>query len=31
MNGMMGFLNKEKREVCDLEIFAPEYSYIPVD
>ena len=31
MNGMMGFLNIEKREVCDLEIFAPEYGYIPVD
>jgi len=31
MNGMMGFLNIEKREVCDLEIFSPEYGYIPVD
>ena len=31
MNGMMGFLNIEKRQVCDLEIFAPEYGYLPVD
>lgn len=31
MNGMMGFLNIERREVCDLEIFTPEYGYIPVD
>jgi len=31
MNGMMGFLNIERRQVCDLEIFSPEYGYIPVD
>lgn len=31
MNGMMGFLNIEKRQVCDLELFSPEYGYIPVD
>lgn len=31
MNGMMGYLNVEKRQVCDLEIFTPEYGYIPVD
>jgi len=31
MNGMMGFLNIEKSQVCDLEIFTPEYGYIPVD
>ena len=31
MNGMMGFLNIEKRQVCDLEIFAPAYGYFPVD
>ena len=31
MNGMMGFLNIENRQVCDLEIFPPEYSYLPVD
>jgi hypothetical protein len=31
MNGMMGYLNIEKRQVCDLELWSPEYSYIPVD
>ncbi|AGO48579.1 hypothetical protein Phi18:3_gp067 [Cellulophaga phage phi18:3] len=31
MNGMMGYLNIEKREVCDLTQYKPEYGYIPVD
>lgn len=31
MNGMMGFTNIEKREVCDLELWGEGYGYIPVD
>ncbi|PZW41607.1 hypothetical protein LX95_01288 [Mesonia algae] len=31
MDNLYGFIDKEKREVCDLEIFSPEYGYIPVD
>ncbi|WP_233899240.1 hypothetical protein [Tenacibaculum piscium] len=31
MKNKYGFLTSVKREICDLEIFAPEYGYIPVD
>jgi hypothetical protein len=31
MRSLYGFIDKENREVCDLEIFTPEYGYIPVD
>jgi hypothetical protein len=31
MKNKYGFLPGLKRQVCDLEIFAPEYGYIPVD
>jgi len=31
MKNKYGFLSGLKTEVCDLEIFSPEYGYIPVD
>ena len=31
MNGLHGYTNIEKREVCCLVSWNPEYSYIPVD
>lgn len=31
MINMLGFIDLETRSVCDLLIFNPEYSYIPID
>lgn len=31
MLNLIGFVNIEKRQVCDLRIFNPEYGYFPVD
>lgn len=31
MKNHIGYIDIEKREVCDLMIFKPEYGYLPVD